>query len=303
MNETSAAAPAVRAHHYDTRTLRLHTLEAGDPQAPLVICLHGFPDTADTWRTLLPALATAGYYAVAPHMRGYAPSAQAPDGDYRVPVLADDALALADALKRSRFAIVGHDWGSVAAHYLANAAPERVSAMVTAAVPHPRSLRPHPQQLWNSRYMLAFQWRGRAERRVRADNFAAIDELWRRWSPGWQYTPEDIAPIKTALAAPGGVQAALAYYRALPQAIGRALHDPKARAQLRTTFARTRVPTLAMAGIDDGCMRAAGFRDGESHYSGPFRLQLLADAGHFMHREQPDAFAESTLAWFALHAH
>src|SRR5881398_2699652 len=73
-------------------------LETGDPDGPLALCLHGFPDSADTWRHLLPALAGAGFRAVAPFMRGYAPTAIPADGAYHLGALVADAVALHEVL-------------------------------------------------------------------------------------------------------------------------------------------------------------------------------------------------------------
>ena len=99
-------------------------LSCGD--GPLALCLHGFPDSAHTWRDLLPALAGAGFRAIAPFMRGYAPTSVPTDGRYQSGVLAQDALALHDVLGADdRAVIIGHDHGAIAAHGAASAAPER----------------------------------------------------------------------------------------------------------------------------------------------------------------------------------
>src|SRR3954469_14203928 len=88
-------------------------LEAGE--GPLALCLHGFPDTAHTWRHLLPELAGAGFRAVAPFLRGYAPTEVPADGRYQTGALAADAIALHEALGGGSDAvIVGHDWGAMA---------------------------------------------------------------------------------------------------------------------------------------------------------------------------------------------
>jgi pimeloyl-ACP methyl ester carboxylesterase len=92
-------------------------------QGPLVLCLHGFPDTAWSFVPLLERLAAAGYCAVAPFMRGYPPSGPAPDGDYRVITLGRDALALIEALGAQRAVLVGHDWGAAATYIAAALAP------------------------------------------------------------------------------------------------------------------------------------------------------------------------------------
>ena len=76
--------------------LDIGILECGE--GPLALCVHGFPDTAHSWRHLLPALADAGYHAVAPFQRGYAPTAVPTDGLYQTAALSTDANALHEAL-------------------------------------------------------------------------------------------------------------------------------------------------------------------------------------------------------------
>src|SRR3954466_15169720 len=84
---------------------------------PLALCLHGFPDSAHTWRHLLPALADAGYRAVAPFQRGYAPTGVPADGAYQIGALAADANALHEALGGAEDAVlIGHDWGAAATY-------------------------------------------------------------------------------------------------------------------------------------------------------------------------------------------
>src|ERR1700692_408960 len=111
-------------------------LESGPPEGPLALCLHGFPDTAHTWRHLMPALADAGYRAVAPWMRGYAPTEVPDDGIYQVGALAADASALHEALGGDgRSVLVGHDWGAFASYGAATLHPDRWRRVVTLAVP------------------------------------------------------------------------------------------------------------------------------------------------------------------------
>src|SRR5580765_2003658 len=84
---------------------------------PLALCLHGFPDSAHTWRHLMPMLAEAGFHAVAPFMRGYAPTAVPADGRYQTGVLGLDAIALHEALGGGQPGVViGHDWGATATY-------------------------------------------------------------------------------------------------------------------------------------------------------------------------------------------
>ncbi len=100
------------------RSVRANDLEFGILEVgsgPLALCLHGFPDCAHTWRNLLPELADAGFNAVAPFMRGYAPTGIPADGVYQIGALAADAVALHDALGGDAEAVlIGHDWGAEA---------------------------------------------------------------------------------------------------------------------------------------------------------------------------------------------
>ena len=111
-------------------------LSDGPESGPLALCLHGFPDSAWTWDRLLPALADAGYHAVAPFLRGYAPTDIPSDGLYQSGAIASDANALHAALGGDGDAVlIGHDWGALASYGAARSAPQRWRRLVTAAVP------------------------------------------------------------------------------------------------------------------------------------------------------------------------
>ncbi|MEO8554472.1 MAG: alpha/beta fold hydrolase, partial [Kofleriaceae bacterium] len=143
---------------------------------PLVVLLHGFPDTAHTWDATLPALAAAGYRAVAPFLRGYLPSEIPKDGAYDMETLGRDALALIEALGAQNAIIVGHDWGASAAYTATSMDPYRVRLLVTVAIPHPRAIKPTPLAAWRLRHFFALRGRGAAAK-VRANDFALVDEL------------------------------------------------------------------------------------------------------------------------------
>ena len=185
---------------------RIALLQLG--QGPEVMLLHGFPDTAWSFLPVMRHLADAGYRATAVFLRGYAPSSLAPDDDYRVDALAADVLGVIDALDAPRAAVVGHDWGAVAAYATAQRAPERISALVTAAVPHLRRFLAAlgPRQLWRSRYMLRYQLPGAPARFARGD---ALERLVAEWSPGWSFTAEDLAPVRESLREPARARALL----------------------------------------------------------------------------------------------
>lgn len=261
-------------------------------EGPLLVLLHGFPDTAWSFAPLLPRFARAGYRVAAPFLRGYAPSSLPADGDYRVTALASDLTALIRALGEQQADVVGHDWGAATVYTAATREPQRFRRIVTAAVPHPRRfpLRPSLAQLYRSRYMGFFQLRGIAERRVTADDFASLRALIRRWSPGWHFTEGDFAPLRAAFRDPARLAAALGYYRALPATLAD-------RENLRLLFRPVPVPALVIRGRDDGCIGAEMFEDQAQYFAAGYRLATLEGAGHFMHCEKPAEFADLVLGF------
>src|SRR4051812_2390152 len=152
-------------------------MAAGPEDGPLALCLHGFPDSAWTWRFLAPELVGAGYRVVAPFLRGYAPSAVPADGRFQAGVLALDALALHSALGADGSAVlVGHDWGALAAYGAASGDPKRWRRVVGAAVPPALGMQSlfSYEQVKRSFYMFVFQW-PLAEMVVGADDLVFLD--------------------------------------------------------------------------------------------------------------------------------
>ena len=182
-------------------------LENGPADGPLALCLHGFPDHAPTFTSLLEELAGAGFHAVAPWMRGYHPTGLAPDGNYQIASLALDAIALADALAGDGPAVlVGHDWGAIASYTAVAHAPTRFGRLANMAVPHAGALGQHifePAQLKRSWYQYFFQM-ALSDAVVPMNDYAIIDTLWRDWSPGLDPDPELMRELKADLR-PAGV--------------------------------------------------------------------------------------------------
>lgn len=268
--------------------VRFTFLEAG--RGPLALLLHGFPDTAWTWRHLMEPLAGAGFRAVAPYLRGYAPTSIAADGCYQPGAIATDANALHEALGGDEEAVlIGHDWGAMAAYPAAVHAPERWRRVVTMAVPPPATVAQaffSYDQLQRSWYMFFFQ-SPLADLAVPADDLAFIDRLWADWAPGYLDRAEDVERVKDSLRDPANMGAALGYYRAT---LGDGARDAAYDAVETAGASPLPQPTLYLHGADDGCMGADLVDDSllASLPAAGSKIVVVADAGHFLQLEQPE---------------
>jgi pimeloyl-ACP methyl ester carboxylesterase len=302
-------AAAVRPATVRANDLEFGLLEAGS--GPLALCLHGFPDTAHTWRHLLPALAGAGFHAVAPFMRGYAPTAVPADGAYQLGALVADAVALHEALGGGADAVlIGHDWGAEAAYGAAAHAPGRWRRLVTLAVP-PASLDPvlfsDYEQL--KRFFYIFLFRdplGFADALVAGDQMSLLDRLWHDWSPGYD-AGQDLARVKESLREPANLAAAIGYYRAVgaagdsggPSGAAGGPAEIAARyaAEQQAAGRQAPQPTLYLHGAADGCIRVDLARAAERLLAPSSRMAVIEGAGHFLHLEKPGEVNEHILAW------
>jgi pimeloyl-ACP methyl ester carboxylesterase len=271
--------------------LKFAYLEEGS--GPLVLLLHGFPDNAITWQRVIPALAEHKYRAVAPCMRGYAPTTAPQDGRYDPAALADDVAGLIDALNDGEPAfVVGHDWGASATYAAMALHPRKIRRAVTIALGPPGSwvrILERPELLRHAFHFWLFQIPGIAESAVSANNFALIEYLWKLWSPGHQ-DPEHIKRVKETLAWPNAVEQALGYYRAVLQFP--VTHPEIAR---RMQAEPLTVPTLLVVGGND---RGHEMSEGqERHFAGEYRREVVAGAGHFVQREQAEVLTRLIVDW------
>jgi pimeloyl-ACP methyl ester carboxylesterase len=263
----------------DANGLRFAYLEDG--AGPLVLLLHGFPDTPHSWDDLRPRLAARGYRAVSPWLRGYAPTA-VPKQDADLETLGNDVLALITALGERTAIVIGHDWGAAAAYAAASLEPERIAKLFAIAIPHPAALKPTPRALWAVRHFLAYKLPGAAGR-FAAHDFAALRAIYRRWSPTWDVPDAELAPVRAVFADRASLDAAFGYYRQLkltPQPLFRP---------------RLAMPTVVFAGKDDRMAMPAHYRAARRKFTGPYTIEELP-GGHFLHREHPEAFAARLLA-------
>jgi pimeloyl-ACP methyl ester carboxylesterase len=289
------AAPKPVPRELSANGVEFTVLEAGS--GPLALCLHGFPDSAHTWRHLLPVLAEAGFHAVAPFMRGYAPTEIPEDGCFSLGALIADTNAIHGALEADETAVlIGSDWGAEAAYGSAAFAPDRWRRLVTLAIP-PLSmdvgLFSDFDQLKRFFYMYLFTQPG-SEEIVAANGMAFIDRLWNEWSPGYDAT-EDLALVKECLADRSNLSAAIEYYRA--SLGGPAESCGKFEAEQQALAVTPPQPTLYLHGDQDGCIGVDLVTKAETELSPGSRFSIVEGAGHFLQLEKPEQINEEILAW------
>jgi Predicted hydrolases or acyltransferases (alpha/beta hydrolase superfamily) len=297
----------VRRERVVANGLEFECLRQGEGDR-LALCLHGFPDDAGTMRPLLDRLATAGFTAVAPYMRGYGPTDPAPDGDYTAVAMAKDAAALADELADGEAVLVGHDWGAAGVYAAVAIAPDQFSHLVAVAVP-PRFVEvvaDHPRQWLRSWYMLFFQLPVLPERSLRALDFALVRLLWETWSPTWDYPEARLQSVTDTFREPGTVEAALRYYRQFGRQAAEKLVDDALERRFRAGDGDgdddngddgLEVPGLVIAGKADGCIGHELFDDAEEAFAGRCRCVKIRGAGHFVHQERPDVVADEIVSF------
>ncbi len=288
MTALSQESPRLVHRYADLGDVRLHYVEAGS--GPLVVLLHGFPEFWYSWRYQIPALAAAGFHAVAPDMRGFNWSDKPPGvHSYRVEVLARDVERLIRACGATHAAVVGHDWGAIVAWWFAMLYPERLTRLAILNVPHPaytlepglmRAAGVAPwRQLLRSWYVFFFQLPWLPELALSAGNFALVRRTLRR-DPVHRgtFTEEDIERYVEALAQPGALTAAVNYYRALLR------RNPlSVRARLR----RIEVPVLVIWGEQDRYLEAGLARPPRRWVSNA-RVERLPDASHWVQLDRPE---------------
>ena len=270
-------------------------LACGDT-GPLAVCLHGFPDTAHTWRHLLPRLADAGYRAVAPFLRGYAPTSVPSDGEYGVGALAADAIAFADALGGSPDdVLIGHDWGAFATYCAGAFAPDRFRRYVTMAVPPMGATMGSfftYAQLKRSFYVFLFQT-PLAEGAVPMDDFAFIAGLWADWSPGYDGAV-DVSHVREAIRDPERTAAAIGYYRAMLQPDR---NGPTYAAHQAAAALTSPKPYLYLHGTRDGALGAPTAEDVLANLAPGSRAEIIDGVGHFLQLEKPDVVNDLVIEW------
>lgn len=271
----------------DVGEVRLAVVEEGEGEP--VILLHGFPETSACWGRQLPALAAAGYHAIAPDLRGYGRSARPTAVDaYAAPKLVGDIVGLIGALGHQSAHIVGHDWGGGLAWGLAANAPELVRSLTVINAPQAavsaRARRDDPDQQAKSWYMLLFQFAGVAEAYLSANDYARLRAfVFDTAAPG-AFSEQEQREVIAALSPDGALTAALNYYRAnMPPAA--LLREPPEPLPIE-------VPTMIIWGEADTFMGPALLEGSAAMVTGPLRVERLPGVSHWVQHEAPERVNE-----------
>jgi pimeloyl-ACP methyl ester carboxylesterase len=269
-------------HFTNANGLQFAYLEEGD--GPLVLLLHGFPDNAETYVQTMHDLAAEGYRAVAPFLRGYAPTEIPVGGSYDPATLARDV----EALPGGRAHLVGMDWGGTSIQAALVRCPELIDSAIVMNAAHPATLSRFATDPAQARSVFHF-WFFQTD--VAADALAAselsmVDYLWRLWSPDYDVSTEHLRSVRATLATPGVLPAVLQYYGALYRS-----------ARERTfPLGDVSIPTMSLFGTSDPTAKYSALE--EPYFHGRYRRIVLDGVGHWPHLEHPDEFIQLALDWF-----
>jgi pimeloyl-ACP methyl ester carboxylesterase len=304
----------------ETNGVKLHTIEAGERGAPVVLLAHGFPELAYSWRHQIPVLAAAGYHVLAPDQRGYGGSSR-PDeiSAYNIAELSADMIGILDDVGAERAVFVGHDWGAPVAWSSAQLHPDRVAAVVGLSVPAvPRSQVPPTQafrQLFGDKffYMLYFQEPGVADAELGADPAKTMRRMMGSLRPPGDHA----AAARMIQPGPEGFVERLPEPDGLPGWISAEELDHYIAEFARTGFtgglnwyrnldrnweilakpaaATIAVPAMFVAGADDPVLSFMRRERASEVVTGPYREVMIEGAGHWLQQERPDRVNEALL--------
>lgn len=263
----------------DSPTVRLHVVQAGPVDGPLVILLHGFPEFWYGWKQQIDALAEAGFRVWVPDQRGYNISDKPTGIDaYGLDSLVADVVGLIDASGRQKAVLVGHDWGAAVAWWTAVSFPDRVERLVVLNVPHPIVMKRYAirnlGQMLRSWYIGFFQLPWLPEVVVQLGNWAFLAQTMRRSSQRGTFTEADLQQYRAAWSQPGAAKAMINWYRASFR------KPPARRASIRVT-----VPTLLIWGVRDQFLKRE-MAQLSIDLCDNGRVEFIEDATHWVQHEE-----------------
>lgn len=265
---------------------------AGPADGALVLLLHGFPESRHSWRAALPALAAAGYRAVAPDQRGYSPGAR-PDpkdlSNYGFDKLIADAIDIADAsgFAGKRFHLVGHDWGGQVSWGVAGRHPDRLASLTILSRPHPSSFR---------RELLKED----GDQKHRSHHHRKFLEP----ETGPMLLEESARRLRRNLATQGVPDAAIEEHLSVlgnPEALEAALAWYRANKGLAAEIGTIQVPTLYIWGDADATVGPDAAHGTKDFVGTAYGMEVLPGVGHFVMDQAPAKAVELLLNHLGRH--
>ena len=290
--------------HIDAGVLSFAYLEAGAPDGPPVVLLHGFPYDAHAYDEVAPILASKGCRVITPYLRGFGStrfrSAETLRSGQQA-ALGSDLLALMDALSIERPVVAGYDWGGRAACIVAALWPERVRGLVSGGGDGyniqniAASIEPQAPE-YELRYWYQFYFHSERGRAGLARNRHALCKLlWKLWSPNWRF--DDATYDRTAVSFENAdfVDVVIHSYR---HRYGLVAGDPALEDIERRLTAQPAisVPTAVLHGEANSVLPASGLQLRERRFSGPYQRRVIPRIGHNVPQEAPRQFAEAVLS-------
>lgn len=249
---------------------------ASEGDGPLVVLLHGFPESRLSWRRQVSALAHAGFRAVAPDLRGYGDSPKPKDVDaYRIPEIAGDVIELIESMG-SQCMLVGHDWGAVTAWTVAMMRPDLIRKLVIVNVPPPAAIAREVKRSTRQKLRLLYQLFFR---------LPLLPELFMRvfgrtlMRAAGDFTREEIDAYAKQWR--GSLTTMLNYYRALP----------RSRGAMRAIFRKLAMPVLILWGGREPVFLASALEDLDAWLTDA-RIERFPRAGHFVQRDEPERVSQ-----------
>jgi len=275
--------------------LQVSVSNEGGPRG-LALLLHGFPESAFSWRYQIPALVDAGYEVWAPNLRGYGESSKPrPVKAYGIDLLLADVAGLVDASGRSQVTLVGHDWGAALAWMFAIREVRPLERLVIMNVPHPACMRRELRtfrQLRKSWYMFAFQIPWLPEKLLTARRAKAVGDAFTNWAVDESRFPDVVTDVyREAALAPGAARSMINWYRAAVRVRRKAGHE-----EIRVIS----TPTLMIWGLEDKAL-GKPTTDGTDEHVDHLTLRFLPGVSHWVQQEAPEIVNAMLLAWLNGH--
>lgn len=271
----------LRERFIETNGIKLHVMETGPADGPMIMFLHGFPEFWYAWRKQIGYFAERGYLVVAPDQRGYNLSDK-PKGiaSYKSDELAKDTVGIIDAYGRDKIFLVGHDWGAAVSWWTALKYPERIERLVIMNVPHPvvmgKTLFSNPKQMEKSWYIFYFQLPGAVEQFASANNYQWPVNLLVETSRPGTFLPVDLEKYRAAFMQPDAFSSMVNWYRASLQA------PSEKPASFRITM-----PILVLWGVNDVAIIPEQ-AEASMAFCDQGRLVKFEKASHWVQHEEAD---------------